>query len=140
MFTKVLTLTQKIPNDQENNDVTAHVIGLCGSQLTPKQTEPPKEVQRMTEVLREIEREAEQRGEQRGRAEGREEGLQQGLQEGLQQGLQEGLQQGLQKGLQQGLRMKALAVAQELLALGLSVDMVVQATKLSREEVEALAR
>ena len=36
--------------------------------------------------------------------------------------------------------MKALAVAQELLALGLSVDMVVHATKLSREEVEALAR
>ena len=70
----------------------------------------------MTEVLREIEREAEQRGEQRCREEGRAEGL------------------------QEGLRMKALAVAQELLALGLSVDMVVQATKLSREEVEALAR
>jgi predicted transposase YdaD len=36
--------------------------------------------------------------------------------------------------------MKALAVAQELLALGLSVDMVVQATKLAREEVETLTR
>ena len=115
-FTKVLTLTQRIPNDQEKNYVTALILGLSGSPLTPKQSEQLKEVLRMTEVLREIEREAEQRGEQRGREEGRAEGL------------------------QEGLRMKALAVAQELLALGLSVDMVVQATKLSREEVEALAR
>jgi len=120
VFTKGLTLTQRIPNDQEKNDVTALILGLSGSQLTPKQTEQLKEVLRMTEVLREIEREAEQRGEQRGREEGRAEGLQEGLQEGL--------------------RVKALAVAQELLALGLSVDMVVQATKLSREEVKALDR
>ena len=66
----------------------------------------------------------------------RRDGLQQGLQQGMQQGLQQGMQQGLQQGMQQGLQQKAVQAAGNLKRLGVSVDIIVQATGLSKEEVE----
>jgi predicted transposase/invertase (TIGR01784 family) len=61
-------------------------------------------------------------------------GWEEGLEEGLGKGREEGLEEGLQKGLEEGKR----AVARSLINLGQSVDVVVQATGLSREVVQSM--
>lgn len=89
---------------------------------------------------------AEKRGEGRGLKEGlqkgKKEGLQQGKKEGLQKGKREGEQKGLQKGLQQGKkegeREKALSVAKQLKALGVSNEIIRKSTGLSSRSIKAL--
>ncbi len=71
-----------------------------------------KEAMGMTDVVRELMEEAEQEGWQKGLEQGRKEGLQQGRQE----------------------------VALKLLAEGVSLDVVVKTTGLTREEMETLRR
>ena len=43
---------------------------------------------------------------------------------------------GIQQGLQQGIQQKAVQTAQSLKRLGVSIDIIAQATGLSKEEVE----
>ena len=69
-FSAVLRLTQAIPDPEEQNYVTALILGLSGPQLSAIQTQRIKEALRMNEVLRELGREAEQRGREEGREEG----------------------------------------------------------------------
>ena len=61
------------------------------------------------------------------------------LQDGIQQGLRQGIQQGKSLGLAEGSRQKALETARILKQLGDSVKKIMQATGLSREEVESIS-
>ena len=58
--------------------------------------------------------------------------------EGVQQGIQQGIRQGIQQGFSDGSYKKALETAKVLKQLGDSVKKIMQATGLSKEEVEAI--
>ena len=58
--------------------------------------------------------------------------------EGLQQGIQQGIRQGKSLGLAEGSRQNALQNAGNLKQLGVSIDIITQATGLSKEEIEKL--
>ncbi|EDQ5840286.1 Rpn family recombination-promoting nuclease/putative transposase [Salmonella enterica subsp. enterica] len=69
----------------------------------------------------------------------KEEGIQQGIQQGLQQGLQQGIEQGIQQGIEQerlAAQQKLLETAWALLDNGVSLDVVIKSTGLSRETLE----
>ena len=57
---------------------------------------------------------------------------------GFQQGITQGMRQGKSLGLAEGSRQKALETARILKQLGDSITKIVQATGLSKEEVEKL--
>ena len=57
---------------------------------------------------------------------------------GFQQGITQGMRQGKSLGLGEGSRQKALETARILKQLGDSITKIVQATGLSKEEVEKL--
>ena len=61
-----------------------------------------------------------------------------GLQQGIQQGIQQGKSLGLAEGEARGSRQKALQDAGNFKRLGVSIDIITQATGLSKEEVEKL--
>ena len=69
-----------------------------------------------------------------GRAQGHAEGRAQGHAEGLAQGHAEGLSEGMEKGATG----KAMEVARKLKSMGLSVAVIVQATGLTEEQINAL--
>ncbi|MCX8567358.1 MAG: conserved hypothetical protein (putative transposase or invertase) [Glomeribacter sp. 1016415] len=64
-----------------------------------------------------------------------EEGRQVGRQEGLEEGLQEGRKEGQQKGWQEA----ALEIAKNLLACGVKLDFIKQATQLSDDKIKELS-
>ena len=70
--------------------------------------------------------------------EGIEAGKAQGLQEGKAQGLQEGKAQGLQEGKAQGMQQSKIEIAKKMLSKGMSLDLVVEMTGLSEEEIKTL--
>ena len=57
---------------------------------------------------------------------------------GFQQGITQGMRQGKSLGLAEGSRQKALETARILKQLGDSITKIVQATGLSKEEIEKL--
>jgi hypothetical protein len=65
---------------------------------------------------------------------GRREGMQKGVLKGRQEGLQEGVQKGRQEGLQEGAR----EIARGLKAMGIPVDEIASATRLSPGEIAML--
>ena len=69
---------------------------------------------------------------------GFEKGVVAGISRGRSEGLEQGLAQGLAQGFSEGSRQKAIETAKNLLALGLSVEDIAQATGLSKEEVESV--
>ena len=73
-----------------------------------------------------------------GHEKGLEKGLEEGLQKGLEKGLQKGREEGLEKGLEKGREESAREIAMRLLRLGTSVELVMAATELPREDVEKL--
>jgi predicted transposase YdaD len=111
-FKEVLELTRKIPDTFEQNYVTALILGLSGRNLTDAQKQLLKETMRMTDVVRELVHEIEQ--------------------EALEKGRKEGQQEGAEK--------KAREVALNLLAEGVTVDVIAKATGLSREQIEELQK
>ncbi len=70
--------------------------------------------------------------------EGRQKGLLEGQQKGLLEGQQKGLLEGQQKGLLEGWQEAALEIAKNLLARGVTLDLIKQATKLSDDKIKAL--
>ena len=56
------------------------------------------------------------------------------------EGWKEGLEEGLQKGLEEGRKEERASVAMKMKELGLSIDVIVNTTGLSLDEVEALLR
>ena len=69
-----------------------------------------------------------------GREEGREEGHKVGKEEGLKEGREEGRKEGKEEGLKEG----QSKIAINLIRLGASCEIIVQATGLSEEEVSRL--
>ena len=70
--------------------------------------------------------------------EGIEAGKAQGLQEGKAQGLQEGKAQDLQEGKAQGLQQSKIEIAKKMLSKGMPLDLIVEMTGLSEEEIKKL--
>jgi predicted transposase/invertase (TIGR01784 family) len=75
-----------------------------------------------------------ERGREEGKIEGREEGKIEGREEGREEGKIEGREEGKIEGREEG----KIEVAKNLLSMNMTVDQVVSATGLSREEVEGL--
>lgn len=67
-------------------------------------------------------------------------GLERGMQKGLEQGMQKGIQQGIQQGQQQGERTAKIETARNALAMGLTIDQIVQITGLNKEELESMQK
>lgn len=61
-----------------------------------------------------------------------------GHQEGLLEGLQKGKQEGLQKGLQEGVQKTKTTLARNLLINGVSPEIIMKSTGLSRDELTSL--
>ena len=77
-------------------------------------------------------------GHLEGHAEGRAKGLAEGRAEGLAEGLAEGRAEGLAEGREEGRAEGVMETARNLKQLGLSLDMIAQATGLSHKELESL--
>ena len=67
---------------------------------------------------------------------GIEEGIQKGMEEGIQKGIEEGIQKGIQKGIEKG----KLETAENLLKLGVDIDIILKATGLSEKEIKDLRK
>ena len=63
---------------------------------------------------------------------------QMGLEKGIEKGLEKGIEKGMEAGLEKGAHDRALAIANNLLALGLSAEQAASATGLPPAEVESL--
>lgn len=76
------------------------------------------------------------------RAKGTKEGLKLGRKEGLKQGKEEGLKQGKEEGLKQGKEEGKIEeknkIAKNLLDLGLEIEKIIEATGLSKDEIESI--
>ena len=72
------------------------------------------------------------------REQGLKEGIQQGIQEGKLEGLQQGKLEGLQQEKQEGKLEAKLETAANMKKMGLPLEIILQATGLTLEQVEAL--
>ena len=68
----------------------------------------------------------------------KEKGREAGLEEGIEKGRAEGMEKGMEKGREEGARQQAQETARTLLRLGVSMDIILQSTGLSLEEVQRL--
>ena len=62
--------------------------------------------------------------------EGIAEGMEKGMKEGMELGIAQGKQEGLAEGMEKGMNQKALEIAKNMLAMGLSAEQVAKATQL----------
>lgn len=60
------------------------------------------------------------------------------LDKGIEQGIKQGIEKGKQLGLEEGERKKALEVAKGLLKAGIGVEVIIETTGLTKEEILAL--
>ena len=77
-------------------------------------------------------------GRSEGKIEGLEEGRQEGLEEGRQEGLEEGRLEGLEEGRQAGLQEGKYNMAKLLKDNGVQIQLIIQTTGLTREEIDLL--
>jgi len=77
-------------------------------------------------------------GLEEGRQEGLEEGRQEGLEEGRQEGLEEGRLEGLEEGRLEGLQEGKYNMAKLLKDNGVQIQLIIQTTGLTREEIDLL--
>ncbi|MDR1320090.1 MAG: hypothetical protein LBK56_01515 [Gracilibacteraceae bacterium] len=54
------------------------------------------------------------------------------------EGVEEGIEKGIEKGMEKGETLKAFAIAKNLFAMNISLEQVIAATGLTREEAEGL--
>lgn len=73
-----------------------------------------------------------------GEKKGMEKGIQEGMEKGIQKGREKGMQEGMEKGIQEGEINERLKNARKLKSLGVSPEIIRQATGLSLEEIEKL--
>ena len=71
--------------------------------------------------------------------EGIAEGMEKGMELGMAKGKQEGLAEGMEKGMEKGMNQKALEIAKNMLAMGLSAEQVAKATQLPLEIIKNLS-
>ncbi len=70
----------------------------------------------------------------------RNEGIEKGLAEGRKEGIQEGRQEGLEQGLEQGRKDTQIKVAKVLLKNNQDIELIIEATGLSKEEIKKINR
>lgn len=73
-----------------------------------------------------------------GRMEGREQGLAEGREQGLAEGRAEGHAEGMEEGLEKGRMETNIENARNLKKLGVAIDIISQATGLSKKDIETL--
>ena len=61
-----------------------------------------------------------------------------GLEEGLKKGREEGKKEGLKRGLEEGIEKATLLMASKLKAMGVGIDVIIESSGLTREEIEKL--
>ena len=83
---------------------------------------------------------ARETGREEGRKEGKEEGLKEGREEGREEGRKEGKEEGIKEGREEGSKDERSKIAINLIQLGASCKIIVQATGLSEEEVSRLKK
>ncbi len=74
-------------------------------------------------------------GLEKGLAEGREKGLAEGREKGLAEGHEKGLAEGREKGLAEGQRKERIAIARNMLAAGIGIDLVTSMTGITSDEL-----
>ena len=67
------------------------------------------------------------------------EGIAEGKEIGMKEGMAKGKQEGLAEGMEKGMNQKALEIAKNMLAMGLSAEQVAKATQLSLEIIKNLS-
>ena len=72
--------------------------------------------------------------------EGIAEGMEKGMKEGMELGIAKGKQEGLAEGMEKGMNQKALEIAKNMLAMGLSAEQVSKATQLPLEIIKNLIK
>ena len=70
--------------------------------------------------------------------EGREVGLKEGMEKGIEKGIEKGMKQGMEKGIEKGIEKATLTTAKNLKTLGLSMDVIIQATGLNEDAINQL--
>jgi predicted transposase/invertase (TIGR01784 family) len=68
----------------------------------------------------------------------RQKGIEQGIEQGIERGIEQGIEQGMQTGMTEGMRKKEIEVARNLIALGLSEEVILKGVSISREELKKL--
>ena len=69
-----------------------------------------------------------------------EEAMEEGFEQGLEQGIQKAIQLGIEQGIEQGIEKANIDNAKNFLKLGVDVEIIVQATGLSKEKVLELKK
>ena len=82
----------------------------------------------------------EKKGLEEGKKKGLEEGKKKGLEEGKKKGLEEGKKKGLEEGEKKGAEKSQREIAQKLLKLKIPLEKVIEATGISKEELEKMNR
>ena len=67
------------------------------------------------------------------------EGIAEGKEIGMKEGMAKGKQEGLAEGMEKGMNQKALEIAENMLAMGLSAEQVAKATQLPLEIINNLS-
>lgn len=57
---------------------------------------------------------------------------------GIEKGMKKGLEKGLEKGIEKGSKERALKIAKKLLEMNMNIEQIIEATGLTREEIENL--
>ena len=71
-------------------------------------------------------------------AKGMKQGLEKGMAEGMEKGMKQGLEKGLEKGMEKGMEKARFEMAKNLLRLGVELEIISEATGLSKEELSSL--
>lgn len=61
-----------------------------------------------------------------------------GLKSARRKGIEEGIQQGIQQGIEKGIEKEKIATAKKMLAKNISIDIIMEVTELTKEEIEKL--
>ena len=67
------------------------------------------------------------------------EGIAEGMEKGMELGMAKGKQEGLAEGMEKGMNQKALEIAKNMLAMGLSAEQVAKATQLPLDIIKNLS-
>ena len=89
-------------------------------------------------VLSTAEKKGLEMGMEKGIAEGMEKGIAEGLEMGMEKGIIKGREEGLEEGLEKGRIEEKRENARKLKRIGVSTDIISQATELSKEEIDNL--
>jgi len=63
-----------------------------------------------------------------------------GREEGLEEGMEKGLEKGMEKGLEKGLEKGKIGIAKKMLKKNMSIDVIIEMTDLTKEEIENLKK